>query len=57
MWADDQTVALGLCGVLTISARVRGVIAAAILAKSGSKLPGVSGTCTATPPARLMLGS
>ena len=30
MWAADQTVALGLCGVLTINARVRGVIAAAI---------------------------
>ncbi|MOA60944.1 hypothetical protein D3C78_1859630 [compost metagenome] len=51
-----HTVALGLCGVLMISSRVRGVIAAAIFAKSGRKVRGVSGTRTATPPARRMLG-
>ena len=41
-----QTVALGLCGELTMMARVRGVSAAAILSKSGRKVPGVSGTRT-----------
>ena len=40
----DQTVALGLCGVLIISARVRGVMAAAIAAKSGRNVPAVNGT-------------
>ena len=52
-----HTVALGLCGVLMINRRVRGVMAAAILAKSGRKLPGVSGTRTTTPPASAMLGT
>jgi hypothetical protein len=51
-----QTVALGLCGELTMIARVRGVIAAAIAAKSGRKLPGVSGTRTTVPPASSMFG-
>ena len=40
MCAADQTVALGLCGVLTMWARVRGVIAALISAKSGAKVRG-----------------
>ena len=47
MSARDQTVPLGLCGVLMMMARVRGVMAAAIASKSGRKVPGVSGTCTA----------
>ena len=34
-----QMVALGLCGLLMMSRRVRGVMAAAIFAKSGRKLP------------------
>ena len=51
-----QTMALGLCGELTMMARVLGVMAAAILSKSGRKVPGVSGTRTATPPAMSMLG-
>jgi hypothetical protein len=55
--ASVQRVALGLCGLLMISSRVRGVMAAAILAKSGLKLPGVSGTRTGTPPASSMLGT
>ncbi len=50
-------VALGLCGLLMRMARVRGVMAALILAKSGRKVPGVSGTRTALPPARSMLGT
>ena len=57
MSAGDQTVPLGLCGVLMMSRRVRGVSAAAILAKSGAKLPGVSGTRTAVAPASSMLGT
>ncbi|MOA42032.1 hypothetical protein D3C78_1640520 [compost metagenome] len=52
----DQTVALGLCGVLMISRRVRGLMAAEILSKLGRNVPGVSGTRTGTPPARRMLG-
>ena len=38
-------------------ARVRGVSAAAILSKSGRKVPGVSGTRTTMPPASSMLGT
>jgi hypothetical protein len=52
-----QTVALGLCGVLMMIARVRGLSAAAILSKSGRKVPGTSGTRTTLPPARSMLGT
>jgi hypothetical protein len=52
-----QTVALGLCGLLIRMARVLGVMAAAILSKSGRKVPGVSGTRTTVPPARSMLGT
>ena len=52
-----QVVALGLCGLLMMMARVRGVMAALILSKSGRKVPGVSGTRTATPPASAMLGT
>ncbi|MNT62160.1 hypothetical protein D3C72_1998540 [compost metagenome] len=52
-----QMVALGLCGLLMRMARVRGVIAALILPKSGRKVPGVSGTRTALPPASSMLGT
>jgi hypothetical protein len=37
MSASVQTVALGLCGLLTMMARVRGVRAAVILSKSGRK--------------------
>jgi hypothetical protein len=37
-------------------ARVRGVMAASISAKSGRKVPGVSGTRTTTPPASSTLG-
>ena len=57
MSASVHTVALGLCGVLTMMRRVRGVSAAAILPKSGRKLPGVSGTRTTTPPANSILGT
>ena len=46
MSSVDQTVPLGLCGELTMMARVRGESAAAIRSKSGAKLPGRSGTCT-----------
>ena len=52
-----QTVALGLCGLLMIRARVRGVRAALILPKSGRKVPGARGTRTALPPASSMLGT
>ena len=55
--ASLQMVALGLCGLLMMSRRVRGVMAAEILAKSGRKVPGVSGTRTATPPASSILGT
>ena len=57
MSSADQVVALGLCGVFTMMARVRGVSAAAMRGKSGRKVPGVSGTCTARPPASVMFGS
>ncbi|MCY1560949.1 hypothetical protein D9M68_981480 [compost metagenome] len=57
MSAALQTMPLGLCGLLIISARVRGDKAAAMASKSGRKLPGVSGTRTATPPASSMLGT
>ena len=53
----DQTVALGLCGELTRIARVLLFRAAAILPKSGRKVPGVSGTRTTVPPASSMLGT
>jgi hypothetical protein len=53
----DHTVPLGLCGLLMRMARVRGVMACAISAKSGRKVPGVSGTRTTTPPASSMLGT
>ena len=53
----DHTVALGLCGLLISRARVLPLIAAAILSKSGRKLPGVSGTRTTMPPANSMLGT
>jgi hypothetical protein len=52
-----QMVALGLCGVFTMMARVRGESAAAILSKSGRNVPGVSGTRTTLPPASSMLGT
>ena len=55
--ARVQTVPLGLCGVLIMIARVRGESAAAILAKSGRKVPGTSGTRTTVPPASSMLGT
>ena len=51
-----HTVPLGLCGVLMMMARVLGVSAAAIFAKSGRNVPGVKGTRTTTPPANTMLG-
>ncbi len=57
MSARLQMVALGLCGLLIRMARVRGLIAAPILSKSGRKLPGVSGTRTGMPPASSMLGT
>jgi hypothetical protein len=40
MSAAVHTVPLGLCGLLTMMARVRGVRAAAILSKSGRNVPG-----------------
>ena len=47
-----------LLQVLALSEReLRGVMAALILAKSGRKVPGVSGTRTALPPASSMLGT
>ncbi|MNT44590.1 hypothetical protein D3C72_1811240 [compost metagenome] len=52
-----QVVPLGLCGVLISIKRVLGVMAAAILPKSGRKVLGVSGTRTGTPPASSMLGT
>jgi len=52
-----QTVALGLCGVLTRIARVRGPTARAIASKSGRKLPACSATRTTVPPASSMLGT
>jgi hypothetical protein len=57
MSAADQMVALGLCGVLTMIARVRLVRAAAILPKSGRNVCGVSGTRTTAPPASSMFGT
>ena len=54
--AAVQTVALGLCGEFSSIALVRGVIAAAMAAKSGRKLPGVSGTRTTLAPASSMFG-
>ncbi len=57
MSARDQTVPLGLCGVLTTMARVRGERAAAIRSKSGAKVPARSGTCTGVAPQRRMFGS
>ena len=56
MSARLQMVPLGLWGELMMMQRVRGVIAAAILSKSGRKVPGVKGTRTATPPASAILG-
>ena len=55
--AACQMVPLGLCGLLMMRARVRGVNAAAILSKSGRKLPGVSGTRTTVAPVNSMLGT
>ena len=37
----------GLCGLLIISIRVRGVIASRTACQSGAKVRGSSGTCTA----------
>ena len=47
----------GLCGVLVISMRVRGVTAAATASQSGANVSGSSGTCTGTPPASTIAGS
>ena len=47
----------GLCGVFTISMRVRGVIASRTRCQSTEKSAGSSGTCTAVAPARSMAGS
>ena len=44
---------VGLCGELSSSRRVRGVIAARSASASGRKSPAVSGTSTRVPPARL----
>jgi len=57
MSAADQTMPLGLCGLLMRMARVRGDSAAAILSQSGRKLPGTSGTRTTLAPASSMLGT
>ena len=47
----------GLCGLLIISSRVLGVIAARIAAQSGAKVTGSSATCTAVAPASSIAGS
>ena len=57
MSAADQTVPLGLCGELTMIARVFGASAAAMRSKSGANVSGTSGTCTVRPPASATLGA
>ena len=47
----------GLCGLLIISIRVFGVIAARTCSQSGAKVCGSSATCTARAPARSIAGS
>ena len=47
----------GLCGLLIISMRVFGVIAARTRFQSGAKVTGSSGMRTARAPARSMAGS
>jgi len=47
----------GLCGLLIISMRVRGLIAARTLSQSGAKVTGSSAMCTARAPARSIAGS
>ena len=47
----------GLCGLLIISIRVRGVIASRTRGQSTEKSTGSSGTCTAMPPASSIAGS
>ena len=49
--------ARGLCGLLIISIRVLGVIAARTAFQSGAKVRGSSATCTAFAPARSIAGS
>jgi hypothetical protein len=56
MSAALQTVALGLCGLLTMMARARREAAAMRLSKSGRKLPGVSGTRTTRAAGQLDVG-
>ena len=57
MSASESIAPDGLCGLLTISIRVRGVIASRTRCQSGAKLAGSSGTCTARAPARSIAGS
>jgi hypothetical protein len=52
-----QTVALGLCGVLTMMARVLRRDRRGDLREVGRKVPGASGTRTTVPPASSMLGT
>ena len=47
----------GLCGLLIINIRVRGVIAARTASQSGAKVCGFSATCTAVAPAISIAGS
>lgn len=53
----DQTLPVGLCGVLRMTSRVRGLSAPAKRCQSGRKSGPASGTCTARPPASSMPGS
>ena len=57
MSSGDQTVPLGLFGLLMMMARVLELRAAPILSKSGRKVPGVSGTRTTVAPVSSMLGT
>jgi hypothetical protein len=58
MSASLQTVPLGLCGELMTIARVLPGEGGADLVEVGAeRLPGVSGTRTAMPPASSMLGT
>ena len=57
MSASDSIAPEGLCGLLIISIRVAGVIAARTAFQAGANVTGSSATCTALAPARSIAGS